>query len=356
MAEAIAALAAFGHHSEVVLPQKGPMELRLNNMVRVHVCHHNQWITSSSARVPTARWLAYNRRVAEPLIARIARDMSAEVLISNTTGVAAGGFAARRIGRPHIWFLHELNSPQYGMRFLLGRPLTMWLMRRLAVNVVAVSNAVRDAFRAELPMEDAVSWMPTSLSAPDRLPPLSRSGALKLVSVGAWIPGKDQSDAIDAVEILHRAGVEARLELLGGCETWYRGELERRAERDGVADKVTFTTFQDDPTPAYLRADAAVMCSAEEGLGRGAIEALKLGRPVVAAAGGGLLDVVRDGRNGLLYNPGDPEDLARVLRQLASDRDLLRRLGDFGRRDAWERFTAERMGRVMHQALIRAAG
>ena len=357
MTESVEALARAGHSSHVVLPSDGPLVARLNSAAGVHFCHHNQWVTSTRVgRVATARWLAYNRRVAEPALACLASAVRADVIVSNTGGVAAGGFAARRAGVPHMWFLHELYSARFGMRFLLGRPLTMWLMRSLADEILTVSAAVRDAFRPSLPaVDDAVAWAwaPTSDAEASYPPAPGETGPLRLLSVGSWIPGKALEDAIDAIALLSRDGLDVRLELLGGSETWHREALATRAARVGAQDRVTFTPFEDDPTRAYLRADAVLMCSAFEGLGRGAIEALRLGRPVVAARGGGLLDVVSNGQNGLLYRPDDPADLARQVRLLYEDRSLLRRLGETGRRDARERFTAERLARVLESALRR---
>jgi glycosyltransferase involved in cell wall biosynthesis len=68
------------------------------------------------------------------------------------------------------------------------------------------------------------------------------------------------------------------------------------------------------------------------------------GKPVVATAVGGLLDLVVDGETGLLVPPRDPAALRRALERLLADRELRRRLGAAARERAradfsWERVT-----------------
>jgi glycosyltransferase involved in cell wall biosynthesis len=118
-------------------------------------------------------------------------------------------------------------------------------------------------------------------------------------------------DAIDAVE-------GARLVLVGdGPE---REQLERRA-----SDRVRFVgSLGRDAVLSHLAgARAAVLSSAWENLPHAAVEALAVGTPVVSTAVGGVPEVVRDGENGLLVPPNDPQALAGALRRILDD-DTLR--------------------------------
>lgn len=81
-------------------------------------------------------------------------------------------------------------------------------------------------------------------------------------------------------------------------------------------------------------ATALVLPSRSEGMGRVVIEAFLRGRPVVAAAVGGIPDLVVDGHNGLLVEPGDERDLADALVKILTNPELAARFGRAGRRDA----------------------
>jgi glycosyltransferase involved in cell wall biosynthesis len=113
-------------------------------------------------------------------------------------------------------------------------------------------------------------------------------------------------------------------------------ELVATADPPGRVDD--FTRFvgwlSQEQLPRQLHAaDVLVMPTvAQEALGRTAVEAMAAGRPVVASRIGGLPATVLDGATGLLFEPGDPDDLARKLEALLDDPGLRQRLGLAGRR------------------------
>jgi glycosyltransferase involved in cell wall biosynthesis len=75
------------------------------------------------------------------------------------------------------------------------------------------------------------------------------------------------------------------------------------------------------------RFDIFVLASKREGLGLSILEAQCAGLPVVATAVGGILEIVRHGRTGLLVPPEDPQALAGAILRLAGDAGLRTRLG-----------------------------
>lgn len=106
----------------------------------------------------------------------------------------------------------------------------------------------------------------------------------------------------------------------------------------------------------YARAAVVVCPSLREGFGVVCVEAMAHGRPVVASAVGGLLDLVEDGETGLLVPPGDVEALRAAIERLLGDPELRRRLGDAGRRRAAERFSWDTVTRETLELYARYAG
>src|SRR5207253_6815553 len=94
----------------------------------------------------------------------------------------------------------------------------------------------------------------------------------------------------------------------------------------------------DELGPLYDRAAVVAVPSRREGFGVVCAEAMAHGRPVVASAVGGLLDLVVDGETGLLVPPRDPPALRAALDRLLDDPLLRARLGAAGRERIRERF------------------
>jgi glycosyltransferase involved in cell wall biosynthesis len=74
-----------------------------------------------------------------------------------------------------------------------------------------------------------------------------------------------------------------------------------------------------------------------------ALEAMALGRAVVASRLPALAEVIADGKSGLLFTPGNKVELARQTRRLVDGPDLARRLGEEGRRRAAAQFSVGAM-------------
>jgi glycosyltransferase involved in cell wall biosynthesis len=115
--------------------------------------------------------------------------------------------------------------------------------------------------------------------------------------------------------------------------------------RDEVPDALGFVPNAE-LGPYYRAASVVAVPSRREGYGVVCAEAMAHGKPVVASAVGGLLDLVAHGETGLLVPPGDTAGLREALHWLLGDRDLRRRMGAAGRERArerlsWERATAE---------------
>ena len=106
----------------------------------------------------------------------------------------------------------------------------------------------------------------------------------------------------------------------------------------------------------YARAAIVACPSHREGFGVACLEAMAHGRPVVASAVGGLLDLVVDGETGIHVPPGDVAALRAALERLLADRGLRRRMGEAGRRRAAGRFSWEAVTRETVELYARYAG
>lgn len=138
---------------------------------------------------------------------------------------------------------------------------------------------------------------------------------------------KGQDVLVFAWSLLAARGVRIPLVLCGTDHS--RGKLRRFASRLGVADLLV----ELGPLPhrrvlaLMRRADFLVVPSRAEGFGLAACEALAAGTPVLASRVGGVPELVRHGREGLLMPAKDPRALARAAERLWSDAGLRARLG-----------------------------
>jgi len=144
----------------------------------------------------------------------------------------------------------------------------------------------------------------------------------------------------------------ARLRLVGSGT---RPDVVERLVAD-LPEQTTWTNRLE-TTEVAVALDAStalVLPSRSEGMGRVVVEALCRGRPVVATRVGGIPDLVRDGENGLLVEPGDTAGLADALIRILSDRPLAERLAARARKSAepWLA-TPEEYAAKLREAVLR---
>jgi glycosyltransferase involved in cell wall biosynthesis len=158
--------------------------------------------------------------------------------------------------------------------------------------------------------------------------------------VSVFVPEKGQRHLIEALPAVRTAHPEARL-LLAGDGTC-RAELEALAKKLGQAEAVLFPGFVNNVPRVYAALDAFAFPSEFEGLGTALQAAMAAGLPCISTSRGALAEVVDHERTALIAEPTGKEFAAAMLR-LLGDGELRRRLGDAGRREVKERFSADLM-------------
>lgn len=111
-------------------------------------------------------------------------------------------------------------------------------------------------------------------------------------------------------------------------------ELESMATKLGVEENVKFLGWRSDVAEVMSVFDVFVLPSLNEGMGRVLVEAMALGKPIVASDTGGIPDLVVQGKNGYLVSVGDVETLAERIRELLDDPGKRKKMGNVGRRYA----------------------
>lgn len=155
-----------------------------------------------------------------------------------------------------------------------------------------------------------------------------------------------------------RTGI--RLAIVGGNDSSLHRDALACYRRDaaalGLADQVIFTGFREDVARCMVDFDVLVMPSVvPESFGRVLLEGMALDVPVITAAHGGAVEVVRDGREGLWVGVNDTEGLARAMERLHGDQALCRRLGQNGRRRAVARYDHTLVAHRIYDVLVDAA-
>lgn len=154
-------------------------------------------------------------------------------------------------------------------------------------------------------------------------------------------PVKNHAMFLQAAALINQVIPDTRFALVGDGPL--RSQLEDMNQELGLASKVTLFGEQRD-VGTYLSAfDIAVLTSDTEGCSNALLEAMALGKPIVATDVGGNREVVNHGETGLLVPRDDPEALAEAIITLLRDTDIAHAMGQRAKQMIISRFSLESM-------------
>jgi glycosyltransferase involved in cell wall biosynthesis len=273
--------------------------------------------------------------VRESLLRELAHDPPDLIHIQSRSAYHAGAALARRLRRPLVLTAYDHGS--------IERPSSFdW---RIGRRIIAISQSVRAdllsraRFRPEsVSVIHAGVDVPASLSvppilSPDHVPVIGTAGPLEPVKGHVFFLGAAQrvvAERPDTEFLIAGSGPEEQ-------------NLRRVARELGLARNVTFIPSGSDFASALSAMDIFCLPSLRQGLGTTMLEAMALGRPVIASGVGGVYSVIRNPQIGLVVPPSDSARLAERMLELLDDPVRARALGETGRQLVCEEFTASRM-------------
>lgn len=203
-------------------------------------------------------------------------------------------------------------------------PFTRWSLRRSHA-VVAVASHVADYVARTAPYAaQRITVVRNGVDTEYFSPVLrarERHAPFTFVMVCRLEPLKQIDVAIEALARVPNA----RLVVAGDGSQ--RKKLERMARAWRVADRVEFRGFLADPRQAIAESDAALSASRRESFGLSVLEAMAMGKPVVAFAVGGIRELVEHGKTGLLARSLTASELAARMQEAADRPDRMRAMG-----------------------------
>ena len=206
---------------------------------------------------------------------------------------------------------------------------------RQVPRVAVLSEFMRNNLAANGFDPARITVIPPPVEAPDELPPRPVNNPPHLLFTGQLIRGKGVDQLLRSLPLVRSP---YRLTIAG--EGNQMPQLERLAASLGLAGKVTFAGWVDDPEKLVMESDIAVLPFFwQEPFGLVGPEALARELPVVAFRIGGVDEWLRDGENGFAVPPRDIRGFAAAVDRLLADRDMRRKFGEAGRKFVREHFS-----------------
>jgi len=326
------------------LRREGPLLDRLKNTpVEIMEVNLGGGVDSPSGLLRIAKLARYLRR-------NKIQILHAHDLWSNIVGMAAAMLA-----RTPVTITSQRDLSHGAWYGTYRRRVLRFFQRRSSV-LLTNAKAIRDGLieQDHLP-PDKVCVVYNGVDLDCFCIPANRSqmfpaseGNKMIVLVGNMITDvKGQGVLIAAAQEVVNAHPKTQFVLVG--EGAKRPDFEKQAKDLGLESNFLFLGRRSDVPAILACCDIAVLPSLAEGLPNAVLEYLAAGLPVVATSLGGNLEIIQDGKTGLLVPSQDPQALSAALNQLLSDELLTARIAQAGHDYVKQNFSFERLVAEMDQ-------
>ncbi|MBP0125078.1 MAG: glycosyltransferase family 4 protein [Nitrospira sp.] len=295
-------------------------------------------------------------------------------------GALVGQLTPAMIHVNDIWWVpHTLSVVRYNATSLpivahVRQEIEPAKVRRYGLDrvdaVVAISRQIEASLIAGGVSASRVRTLYSGIDCSGRQPAVDRQairqmigvsdGAVLLGTIANLFPRKGYEVMLRALPAIIRAVPAVQYVIVGSDASGYGDRLKRLAQELQIAEQVHLVGFQDPVQPFLAALDLYVHPALLEGFGLAVVEAMAMGKAVVATTTGGLPEVVAQGETGLLVPPGDAESLAVTVVSLLEDKVRREQMGRKGMARAQERFSLAasvmQMEQVYGEVLAAAKG
>lgn len=275
------------------------------------------------------------------------RQLSPDIIYSNGTIIHAGRMLAKRLNLPHVWHIREFIGKDQLM------PLNIYqMMNNGTTKFILISNDLYKVYNQHI-TQDKLIMISNGIKYIEQPPKIKHDG-LNLLLTARICQDKRQIDAIEAMNLIcnEKDINDIHLYFAGSCVTntdqSYKELALSLIRKYKLEQRITFLGEVKDMSSLRQNMDIELLCSSREAFGRVTVEAMRSSLVVIASNAGGTPDIVTNGYNGYVYEPGNIQELSNNVVRLYNNRDLLNKISFIAHEFSKNHFTENQLYKTVN--------
>lgn len=299
----------------------------------------------------------YIEKVSAIKVVKLLKDEKIDLVYTNTRLPMIGANIANKLRVPHVVHVREFGTVEP----LWGR----WDFRTMYDNsdkIILISKALKEQFAIHIPEDklivsqngiqyDPVEYRDDNLS----------NDELHIIITGRLVPDKGHKDAIYALDkIVKEKKIKKKviLHIVGSSPKrthieWYEADIQKLVTDLVLDEYVVFEGEISDMPSIRAKMDMELICSICETFGRVTVEAMRACLFVIGSNTGGTPEIIDNGKNGLLYEQGNADDLASKIVQAISDKFEFNKIRRYALLTSMSSFTVDKNCTDIYNNLIK---
>lgn len=352
----------YGHEICVLVPEKDQFAdslEKINMNYIIHSYYQTEFVTMGDVfdiyrHFKAIKKCIYNYKMAKELKNNLNRENFDIIYINDTTNTV-GYYLAKLMEKPYVW--HFRGYQKVIKKYL---PFEKGLREKNDGIIINISKAMYDYMKVERKISTekmAVVYNGVENISSKRIK--NNSIGFHCIQCGHISEAKGQIESINALKILNEMGYKDIYLHLAGTPSFEHGKsykdiLEKIIENYGLTKQIIFEGEVQNMALLRSKMDVELVCSVCEPFGRVTVEGMQSGLPVIGANTGGTPEIIIDGYNGLLYNQGNPEELAKKMLKLYKDSNLKNEMSNNAIEYTKTHFTMDENVRRINEVLFMA--
>ena len=336
----------YRYEAVVVLPVDGPLRAKIEELGGKTLLSPLEWWVRVEGSF-SYKNISVTQRLES--ILNIVDEERPDLIHTNTSVVFEGAIAAKLRNIPHIWHIHEVLNGHPTLEALLPLPVFYRIVELLSDKVVVVSNDMKRELSALIShdkIETVFNGIDTSkfkeavelsvraeLSIPDDY--------MVAITVATIHKYKGHDNLLQAASLVKQHGGKIKYLLVGPGSPENIDNLYKNIKRLNLKDDVYYLGFREDIPRLLGGSDFFVLPSVKEGFPLVVLEAMAMGKPIIATDCCGPADMIDDGKTGYLVPVARPDILSTKIIELAHDVSSIKNMGYASHQKYINNFTLE---------------
>lgn len=275
-----------------------------------------------------------------PSLVNRLRKKNIALIHSNGSIIDLGCRLSKSLGVPHVWHLREFGTESGTFKDVLWKSYRQNIYKKPST-FIAISDAIKKHYiDSNLIQDEHIVRIYNGISL-DMYKELSthQNDITKIALVGVITPHKNQFEAAKAVKILIDRGQQRfKLYFIGNDKSEYANEIKGYVNNNSLNEYIEFMGVRKDVPRILNHMDIGLMLSRSEAFGRVTVEYMFQNLAVIASDTGANLELIVNGKTGLIYKFGDYNALADCIDKLILNKEMMINIAESGRSFALNTF------------------
>lgn len=330
----------------VVLPREGSLKQVTDSMgIRSYVVPLEWWVDTEHGIWFSDVEFATRLEIVCDIIVREAPH----IVHTNTSVICEGAIAARKIGIPHVWHLHEVLEGHPSLASIIPLSFFYSAINLLSEKIVVVAESMRLGLSRVIDPQKVVTIYNGIEPARDmrgvqpqiRLE-LGLSGDVILGITATMLQkAKGVGNLLQAAKIVKGRADNIKFILAGEGDPVAVAELKKMIRAYDLEQTVYYIGFRPDFRQILTEADFMIIPSVIESFSLATVEAMASAKPVISTDCGGPAELIVDGETGYVVPVNDPDRLSTRILELLACKEKTKEMGAAGLKRFQENFTVE---------------